>query len=170
MSLIFCRKVDFVKHPIVHLIGDTQHDGTDGYVGGGPGGQDCRKENQHVMAPARDLTDLYQVCKDFQPWPQCTIEQVKFFTSSWTKFCPGSFFTLYETPFYYGLLILLFAALTIIIVMYCYFSWKKEGSNKDKETTAIVNETPEPDSETEEEHQALEQPTQAAALLVEGGA
>ena len=142
-------------HEVVHLIGDTQHDGTDGYVGGGPGGQDCRKENQHIMAPARDLTDLYRVCKEFEPWSQCTIDQVKFFSSSWTKFCPGSFFTLYETPFYYGLLILLFAALTIIIVVYCYFSWKKERSIKD--------------SETEEEHQALEQPTQAAALLVEGG-
>ena len=73
-------------HEIVHLIGTTQHDGEDDYYGRGPGGHNCRGENGHIMSHG----SLYRLCKDYEPWSECTIEQVKFYTADWTIFCPGT--------------------------------------------------------------------------------
>ena len=115
-------------HEIVHLIGSTQHDGEDDYYGGGPGGGDCREEDGHIMAPSLAVGSLYRLCKDFDPWSQCTIQQVKFYTSDWTQFCPGSFFTRHERPLYYGLLILPIAAIAVLL----YFLKKKQLAKNNK--------------------------------------
>ena len=104
-------------HEVVHLIGSTSHDGEDDQ-GGGPGGQDCTEENKHIMAPTRDVASLYRMCKAYEPWSECTIRQVEFYTANWTRFCPGSFFTHRENPLY-ALLILPSAAI-LALVFFCF--------------------------------------------------
>ena len=146
-------------HEIVHLIGNTQHDGEDDHYGGGPGGQDCRGENLHMMAPSISFVRLYRVCKDFELWSECTIQQVKFYTTDWTRFCPGSFFTYHEKPLYYGLPILLMVALAALL----YFFRKKQLA-KDKETASLKDETPDPDFEHQQQ-QTRELQTRSPAPL-----
>ena len=116
-------------HELVHLIGRTNHDGDNDYLGGGPGGGGCREINHHIMSPDRDMTDLYRVCEEYEPWSRCTIEQVEFYTADWTQFCPGSFFTYHENPLY-GLLILPFAA-ALALLYFCY----EKRSRKMKKTS-----------------------------------
>ena len=103
---------------MVHLIGRTIHDGEEDYLGGGPGGGGCKGFHHHIMSLERDMTDLYRMCKETELWSKCTIQQVKFYTADWTRFCPGSFFTHHEDPLY-GLLILPVAA-AIALAYYCY--------------------------------------------------
>ena len=58
------------------------------------------------------------MCQDYDLWSPCTIKQVEFFTSKWTRFCPGSFFTYHENPLVIGLLLLSFVAL-VALIYYC---------------------------------------------------
>ena len=105
-------------HEVVHLIGRTNHDGEEDYLGGGPGNGGCKGFSQHIMSPGRDMTDLFRMCENYEPWSKCTIQQVEFYTANWTKFCPGSFFTHHENPLY-GLLTLPLAA-ALALLYYCY--------------------------------------------------
>ena len=114
-----------------------------------------------MMAPSISIVRLYRVCKDFEPWSECTIQQVKFYTTDWTRFCPGSFFTYHEKPLYYGLLTLMMVALAALL----YFFRKKQLA-KDKETASPKDETPDPDFEHQQQ-QTRENQTQSPALLPE---
>ena len=114
-----------------------------------------------MMAPSISIVRLYRVCKDFEPWSECTIQQVKFYTTDWTRFCPGSFFTYHEKPLFYGLLILFMVALAALL----YFFRKKQLA-KDKETASPRDETPDPDFDHQQQ-QAHELQTKSPAPLLE---
>ena len=105
-------------HEIAHLIGNTEHDGEEEFYGGGPGGGGCRGGAGQIMAPGTSIASLYRFCKDIDPWSECTIEQIKFYSDDWRQFCPGSFFTYHENPLYFYAPFYLLAAL--ICINYAY--------------------------------------------------
>ena len=59
------------------------------------------------------------MCEDYELWSPCTIQQVKFFTANWTRFCPGSFFTYHEIPLIMAMLLLLPLGAFADLVLYC---------------------------------------------------
>ena len=121
-------------HEVVHLIGTTNHDGEGVWWGGGPGSQSCHAFNQYVMAPGSSVFQLFRMCEDYELWSPCTIQQVKFFTANWTRFCPGSFFTYHENPLM-GLLLLPLAAFAALV----YFC-KRKRSKAEKTKKLLEDE------------------------------
>ena len=119
-------------HEVVHLIGTTTHDGDGVWWGGGPGSQSCSAAKQYVMAPGTSVFQLYRLCQDYDLWSPCTIQQVEFFTSNWTRFCPGSFFTFHENPLT-GLLLI---PLTAFAALVCYKRIRACNSKKSLEDEA----------------------------------
>ena len=113
-------------HEIAHLIGNTEHDGEEEFYGGGPGGGGCRGGAGQIMAPGRSITSLYRFCKDIDPWSECTIEQIKFYSDDWRQFCPGSFFTYHENPLYFYAPFYLLAALICINYAYRIYRIKQD--------------------------------------------
>ena len=79
------------------------------------------------MAPYTSFYQMYRMCQDYDLWSPCTIKQVEFFTSKWTRFCPGSFFTYHENPLVIGLLLLSFVAFVALI---CYCRRKRSCKTK----------------------------------------
>ena len=118
-------------HEVVHLIGTTIHDGEDDVHGGGPGGKSCRGEDKHIMGPNRDITSLYRMCKEYEPWSECTLQQIEFYTANWTRFCPGSFYTYHENPLYW-LLVLVPAAAFLATAAFAHHCYKKRSQKMKK--------------------------------------
>ena len=111
-------------HEVVHLIGNTRHDGDADDFGGGPGGQDCSEKNEYLMAPSVGFDQLYRICKKQELWSGCTLQQIEHFTANWSNFCPGTFFV--HEYVLYGCFIALVLDLAFLGVV--IYNWRKRRS------------------------------------------
>ena len=83
------------------------------------------------MGPNRDITSLYRMCKDYEPWSECTLQQIEFYTANWTRFCPGSFYTYHENPLYW-LLVLIPATAFLATAAFAHHCYKKRSQKMKK--------------------------------------